>query len=113
LWHAPLIAIGFNYPGYPILGILAMCTLTTAIGISINELRLRQDSAILSGWAHGVFNSQAYGIWRLLFPTVNPLLGGVTGLVGIAVWVVTGLLTVRFFQRRPSAAQLSPAAQGV
>jgi hypothetical protein len=113
LWHAPLIAIGFNYPGYPILGILAMCGLTTAIGISINELRLRQNSTLLAGWTHGVFNSQAYGVWRLLFPTVNPLLGGVTGLLGIAIWVVTGLLVLRFYRRRPQSAQLNPAVQGL
>ena len=111
LWHAPLVAIGFNYPGYPILGILAMCGLTTAISISLNELRLRQNSTLLAGWAHGVFNSQAYGVWRLLFPTVNPLLGGMTGLIGMAVWAGIGLLMARFFQRRPAAVQLSPAVQ--
>jgi hypothetical protein len=27
LWHAPLIAIGFNYPGMPVLGILMMIPL--------------------------------------------------------------------------------------
>ena len=77
------------------------------------ELRLRQNSTLLAGWTHGVFNSQAYGVWRLLFPTVNPLLGGVTGLLGIAIWVVTGLLVLRFYRRRPSAAALSPAVQGL
>lgn len=30
---------------------------------------------------HGAFNGQFYGIWRILFPSVYPLLGGVTGLV--------------------------------
>ena len=96
LWHAPLIAIGFNYPGTPVLGIVMMVLLTTALGIFINEMTLHYQSAILAGWIHGVFNSQAYGIWRmLLFSGTNPVLGGITGLVGIVVIALMGLLTMR------------------
>lgn len=95
VWHAPLILVGFNYPGYPLLGVLAMAGMTTALGIYINELTLRYRSSILAGWVHGAFNGQAYGIWRLLFPDVNPLLGGITGLVGMAVWLVVGLWQAR------------------
>ena len=40
LWHAPLIAIGFNYPGTPVLGIVMMVLLTTMLGIFINEMTL-------------------------------------------------------------------------
>ena len=106
LWHAPLIAIGFNYPGMPVLGILMMILLTTALGIFINEMTLHYQSAILAGWIHGVFNSQAYGIWRmLLFAGTNPVLGGITGLVGIAVITLMGLLVMRRLKRmRASAA---------
>ncbi len=91
LWHAPLILIGFNYPGYLFLGIVAMAGMTTAIGIYINEMALRNRSSILAGWIHGAFNGQAYGIWRILFPNVNPLIGGFTGVIGIAVWLILGL----------------------
>ncbi len=95
MWHAPLVVIGFNYPGYPILGILWMIGLTTTLGIYINELSLRHRSSILAAWMHGVFNSQGYGIWRLLFPAVNPLLGGMTGLVAILVWFALGVWEIR------------------
>lgn len=97
LWHAPLIAVGFNYPGSPILGILCMILMTSAIGLTINELTLHYKSAILAGWIHGVFNSQAYGIWRaLLFANTNPLLGGINGLVGIAVLTLLGMIVLRW-----------------
>jgi membrane protease YdiL (CAAX protease family) len=95
LWHAPLIAVGFNYPGYPILGIIWMAGLTTAIGIYFNELTLRERSTILAGWLHGLFNSQGYGVWRILFPTVNPLVGGITGLIGIGAWLAIGMNEMR------------------
>jgi hypothetical protein len=94
LWHAPLVLVGFNYPGYPILGVLGMMGLTTALGIYLNELTLRNRSSILAGWIHGAFNGQVYGVWRILFPNVNPLLGGFTGLVGIAVWLAVGLVVM-------------------
>jgi hypothetical protein len=95
LWHAPLIIAGFNYPGYPILGVVAMMGLTTALGIFINEMTLRNQSSILAGWIHGSINGQFYGIWRILFPNVNPLLGGITGLVGISLWTLVGIMYVR------------------
>jgi hypothetical protein len=91
LWHAPLIVVGFNYPGYPVLGIVGMVVMTTALGIYINELTLQNRSSILAGWIHGAFNGQAYGIWRILFPHVNPLMGGFTGVIGAAVWLFLGL----------------------
>lgn len=91
LWHAPLVLIGFNYPGYPILGVFMMMAFTTAVGIYINEMTLRNRSSILAGSIHGALNGQGYGIWRILFPTMNPLLGGAVGVVGILVWTALGL----------------------
>ena len=95
MWHAPLVLMGFNYPGYPLLGVIFMCALTTSIGLLINEAALSNSSSPLAGWMHGVFNSQAYGVWRILFPQVNPLLGGMTGLVGIGVWAAAGWWAIR------------------
>ncbi len=88
LWHAPLILMGFNYPGFPWLGIVFMCVLTTLLGILENEWTLRYNSTILASLIHGAFNSQAYGVWRIIIVNVNPLLGGFTGLVGFAVLAI-------------------------
>ena len=113
LWHAPLIMIGFNYPGYPILGILLMILFTTALSIYINELTLRYKSAILAGWIHGVANSQAYGIWgALLFANTNPILGGVTGIVGILVLSLLGYGTIQWAKHTqsglPTSKEIAP-----
>ena len=99
LWHLPLILIGFTYPGQPVLGIVAFMALTITLGIYINELTLRHRSSILAGWVHGVFNSQKLGVWAVLFPTVNPLIGGFAGLVGIVVWLLLGLWEMRRSRR--------------
>jgi hypothetical protein len=42
-----------------------------------------------------VFNSQKLGVWALLFPDVDPLMGGYAGVVGIAVWLALGLWQAR------------------
>jgi uncharacterized protein len=104
LWHAPIVWAGFNYPGHPIAGIVAMCAMTTAIGIYLNVLAQHHQSTILAAWIHGAFNGQGYGVWRILFPGVNPLLGGMTGLVGISVWFVIGWWMMRRIPAARSAA---------
>jgi hypothetical protein len=60
-------------------GILSFLAITFGVTYAI------EGALILAGWIHGAFNGQAYGAWRVLFPNVNPLLGGLTGLVGIVV----------------------------
>jgi len=95
LWHLPLILIGFTYPGQPFLGTLAFMALTITFGMYLNELTLRHRSSILAGWAHGVFNSQKLGVWALLFPSINSLIGGFAGIVGIMVWLSLGLWEMR------------------
>jgi hypothetical protein len=107
-WHGPLILVGFNYPGYPILGVFAMIGLTTTSGFYINEMTVRHRSSILAGWIHGAFNGQFYGVWRILFPNVHPLLGGVTGLIGMMVWATLGLAVVRKAEVRPDRESGTP-----
>lgn len=91
LWHLPLVLVGFMYPGYPLSGILLFTMLTTVLGIYINELTLRHHSSILAGWIHGVINTQRLGVWAVLFPKTNPLLGGFSGILGIGIWLVLGI----------------------
>jgi membrane protease YdiL (CAAX protease family) len=88
LWHAPLVYAGFNYPGRPWTGIFLMVAFTTLAGAYIGGLQIAYGSVFLAAFAHGVINSQIYGIWRPLFPTVDPAVGGAVGVVGLAVWAV-------------------------
>lgn len=101
LWHAPLVAVGFGYGDTsPVLAIVVFVALLSAFSVSLNELTLRYQSAILAGWVHGVFNSQAYGVLPQLFVGVPPLLGGKTGLVAVVVWGALGVAVLLWSRRR-------------
>lgn len=91
LWHAPLILGGYNFPGYPVVGILAMCLFTGALALTMTALRLRYGSVLLTAWVHGSLNSQARGVVALVFTGVHPLLGGILGLPGLVVLVLIGV----------------------
>ena len=65
LWHAPIIAGGYNYPGYPVIGVVMMCALTIAFALTQTASRLRFDSVLLTSFFHASINTQGLGItWR-------------------------------------------------
>ncbi len=99
LWHGPIVYAGFNYPGHPIGGIAMMCVLTTAFGLFLNEMTLHYKSSILAAFIHGAINAQGFGIWMWVFPDANPMLGGGTGLTAIAIWLLTGFVTMKILAR--------------
>jgi uncharacterized protein len=105
LWHAPIILIGFAYPGYPVAGILAFIVLVSALNVIENELYLAYgNTTLLAAWIHGLFNSQKLGIWNLIFIGINPLLGGYTGLIGMLVFWGVALIVLRLFAVKPHSA---------
>ncbi len=110
LWHLPLVAVGFTYPGHPVAGVILFTVLTTAFGAYLNQLTLRHRSSVLAGWAHGVFNSQKLGVYPVLFPDVNPLLGGYAGVVGITIWSALGVLQARSRTRTGRSGSADPPA---
>jgi hypothetical protein len=90
LWHAPIIIGGFNYPGYPVAGVAMMCGLTAAFALGQTALRLRSGSVFLTSFTHACINAQGLGVLPLLVVGMSPILGGITGIVGIAVFGVAG-----------------------
>jgi membrane protease YdiL (CAAX protease family) len=82
VWHAPLIAMGFNYPGAPVLGPLLMTGLTLTYGVILGWLRARSGSVWPAALAHGAMNAQAGAVGVFLTP-VNPLIGAPIGVVAL------------------------------
>ncbi|MBR0404117.1 MAG: CPBP family intramembrane metalloprotease [Eggerthellaceae bacterium] len=102
LWHAPVIAMGHNYgmgyAGFPVVGILTMILLCTAMGCWLALLRVRTQSVWPCALAHGAFNAIAniglffcIGGATLFGPTPLGLLAGIPLMaVGVVSWLKLG-----------------------
>ncbi|WP_058364944.1 CPBP family intramembrane glutamic endopeptidase [Haloparvum sedimenti] len=59
VWHAPVIAAGYNYPSFPTVGVAVMTLACIAFSPVYTFLVVRAESAIAAALLHGVFNGSA------------------------------------------------------
>ena len=91
IWHAPVILMGHNYPGYPVLGVGMMMVFTILMGVFLSWLYLKTKSPWAPALSHATLNAVASLPLIVLFD-FNPVLGGaITSLSG---WIVLALLTL-------------------
>ncbi|WP_210481130.1 CPBP family intramembrane glutamic endopeptidase [Naasia sp. SYSU D00948] len=100
LWHAPLILHGYNYPGFPLLGVLAMVALCIGMSFLLSGLRELTGSVLPVAAAHGMFNAVA-PLLMLLVLSPHPILTGVLGLLGAGLFLVPAAVVWRAVLRRP------------
>lgn len=92
LWHAPIIAMGHNYPGYPVAGILLMTVFCVLMGAFLAWLFYASGSVWVVSLTHGLLN-QGNAYASLFFvASKNPLLAGPAGLVGMGL--LAGMVAV-------------------
>jgi hypothetical protein len=49
-WHWPLILMGYNYPGHPLLGMVLMALYTTGLAVVLGYAVLRSGSVLLAAY---------------------------------------------------------------
>lgn len=59
VWHAPLIVLGYNYPGMPMMGVFFMIMVSTLISVPITFLRMKNGSVWAACVFHGTLNAVA------------------------------------------------------
>lgn len=57
LWHAPIVMLGFNYPGMPVLGPILMIALCVGLSAPLHHIRERGGSVWHAALFHGTFNA--------------------------------------------------------
>lgn len=102
VWHAPLIAMGHNYPGAPVLGVLLMIVFCVLLTPPMHFLRERGQSVWSACMFHGSINA-LNTLSLLCFSGVSALLGGVPGLVGCGVLLVSCAVVWRLRRERRDA----------
>lgn len=107
LWHAPITALGHNYgldyPGWPLLGIAAMCCFCVALSCLFSWLTLRAESCLPAVLAHGAINGCVAAPTMFLVGTANPFVGptatGIVGGIGFIVAAALCLISLRYKSR--------------
>ncbi len=88
LWHAPLIAMGHNYPGYPLAGMGMMVLFCLVLSFLFDLTRMRSGSIWSSCVLHGLINGTA-GAAGIFAWDGHVLMGSIAGVAGcIAVALV-------------------------
>jgi membrane protease YdiL (CAAX protease family) len=82
LWHAPVIALGHNYPDHPYVGVVMMTVFCTLLGVAFGWLQLASGSVWVPALAHGSTNAVAGMPLVLLTPHDSALGGMLTSVIG-------------------------------
>ena len=103
LWHAPLIVMGLNYPGMPVVGIALMVVFTTLITPIISYIRMKNGSVWAASLFHGTINALG-GLTVLVLSPHNFPWNGIVGAGGFAA-LALGVAGVYWALRRDRAVQ--------
>jgi len=91
LWHAPVIAMGFNYPELPIAGIFLMIGFTLLISPIIGWLREAGRSVFAASIFHGTINALA-GVGLMVINLPDMPWRGMVGIGGFVMLATVCLM---------------------
>lgn len=98
LWHAPLIAMGHNYPEHPLLGIPLMVVFCVFMALLFDWARTRTRAVWGPCMLHGIINGSA-GAYVLFAWEGHSLVNSPAGLAGMLALGILGLLVLVFDSR--------------
>jgi membrane protease YdiL (CAAX protease family) len=94
-WHWPLILMGYNYPGHPLLGLLLMVLYTTGLAVVLGYAVLKSGSVLLSAYLHALNNQVLAFIIAMGFKPNDTAFSFDIGIFGIATLAIVALLILR------------------
>ncbi len=101
LWHAPLLLLGYNYPGAPgWLALTCMSGMCVATGIILSWLRLRSQSVWPAAIGHGAINAAA-GLYLLLGTAGDTVDTTQVTLLGWSGWILPVVIGFGLFIALP------------
>jgi uncharacterized protein len=111
LWHAPLILLGYNYPSNPVLGLGAMCVMTTLFGAVLGWLRQRSGSVWPAALAHGTLNAAVGSFAVVLGAAGQQVDTFVATIMGWSGWPIPLLVAAVLLWRRAFRPYAAPEVQ--
>ena len=98
VWHAPLILMGHNYPGYEVAGVFMMTIWCILLSPMFSYVTIKANNVIAAAIMHGSLNAVA-GLSIMPIAGQKPLLTGLTGLAGFIELAILNLII--YFYGKP------------
>jgi membrane protease YdiL (CAAX protease family) len=95
LWHAPIILMGHNYPGYPVAGVFLMVAYTIGLAYVLGYAVFKSGSVLLAAYLHALNNQVLAFLVLLVYRPADPVFSFGIGIFGIALLAVVALLILR------------------
>jgi len=115
-WHWPAILMGWNYPGYPLLGLLLMVLWCTVSGVVLSYVVLKSGSVLLAAFLHAVENVIMSPIVEMGFKPYDRVFSFFMGIYGIAMVAVIAFFVLRdpiWREKGGNLAQPTPTSMGM
>jgi membrane protease YdiL (CAAX protease family) len=94
-YHWPVILMGWNYPGYPLLGLALMVLYCITEGIVLSYAVLKSGSVLLAAFLHAVGNVIMSPIVEMGFMPYDRAFNFFNGIYGIATLAVIAFFILR------------------
>jgi membrane protease YdiL (CAAX protease family) len=92
VWHWPVILMGHNYPGHPLLGLVLMALYSVGGGVAMSYAVLKSGSVLLASFLHAINNHVAQllflGLGYTPYDSVFSFGLGIYGLATMAIVVL-------------------------
>jgi membrane protease YdiL (CAAX protease family) len=95
VWHWPIILMGYDYPGHPLLGVLLMTLYATGLAIVLGYAVLKSGSVLLAAFLHAVNNTVLQVILLFGFTPFDYAFSFGMGIYGIAMLAIVALVVLR------------------
>ena len=94
-WHWPIILMGVNYPGHPLLGVLLNTLNTIGIAVVLGFAVLKSGSVLLAAYLHGIMDQLINFIVTLGFRPHDPAFSFGIGIYGIMILALVTMIILR------------------
>jgi membrane protease YdiL (CAAX protease family) len=95
LWHWPLILMGYNYPGYPVLGTFLMTAYAIGLSVVLGYAVLKSGSVLLAAFLHALNNQTISSLTIMVYKPIDPVFSFGIGIYGLICLAAVAILILR------------------
>jgi membrane protease YdiL (CAAX protease family) len=95
VWHAPIILMGYNYPGHPVLGALLFVPVCIGLAFFLGYATLKAKGVWIAAFLHALFNQSASYFLGFVYTPRDPFFAFGAGLLSLITLGLVVLLLLR------------------